>query len=85
MIVWAIIGSMYLITGITALTTYILCGNKEEYKDEYKDEYKEKYNNDNNIQQEEYYVDYVPPSEAYIISPLYYYTFDDEEFTPLNI
>jgi len=76
MIVWAIIGSMYLITGITALTTYILCGNKEEYKDEYK----EKYNNDNNIQQEDYYVDYVPPSEAYIISPLYYYTFDDEEF-----
>ena len=81
MIVWAIIGSMYLITGITALTTYILCGNKEEYKEDYKEEY----NYDNNIQQEEYYVDYVPPSEAYIISPLYYYTFDDEEFTPLNI
>jgi hypothetical protein len=72
---------MYLITGITALTTYILCGNKDGYKEDYK----EKYNNDNNIQQEEYYVDYVPPSEAYIISPLYYYTFDDEEFTPLNI
>ena len=60
---------MYIITVITALTTYILCGPKGKNVNENK-----KIDNKNG------YLEYVPPSEACTVSPLYYYTFEEEEF-----
>lgn len=59
---------MYIITGITALTTYLLCSPPlgQNRKNE----------NRNN---KHGYLEYVPPSEACTVSPLYYYTFEEEE------
>ena len=68
-VIWSIIGSMYLITGITAFTTYMLCSPVENNENENKKIYKKNG-----------YLEYVSPSEACTISPLYYYTFDEEEF-----
>jgi hypothetical protein len=59
---------MYIITGITALTTYLLCGHNGHNAIK------------NNGKENNGYLEYVPPSEACTVSPLYYYTFEEEEF-----
>ena len=72
---------MYIITGITALTTYLLCGhNGHNGPNAIKNKGKENIHQSKKINNKNGYLEYVPPSEACTVSPLYYYTFEDEEF-----